>query len=88
MLSEYDVQRIANAIVTKLVADDKFAKRIVKMMPKEERLLTSSQAAAILGISRFTVCRLADKLGGVRKEGKKSHWFFREDGLIDRYRRL
>lgn len=90
MLSEYDIQRISSAIVEKLVADDRFMKRMVKMMPKQERLLTSTQAAAILGISRKTVCCIADKLGGIRKEGKsnKGHWVFPEEGLADRYRSL
>ncbi len=88
MLSEYDIQRITSAIVEKLVNDDRFMKRMAKVMPKKERLLTSTQAAAVLGISRYTVCRIADKLGGVRKDGERGHWVFREDGLVDRYRSI
>ena len=90
MLSEYDIQRLSSAIVEKLTSDDRFLRRMAKMMPKQERLLNSSQAAALLGISRYTVCRIADKLGGIRKEGKrnKGHWVFREEGLIDRYRSI
>ena len=90
MLSEYDIQRLSTAIVEKLVSDDRFLRRMAKVAPKQERLLTSTQAASLLGISRFTICRLADKLGGFRKDGEngKGRWVFREEGLIDRYRNI
>ena len=86
MLSEYDVQRLSAAIVEKLVADDRFLRRMAKIAPKQERLLTSTQAARLLGVSRSTICRIADKIGGIRK--KDGHWLFREEGLADRYHNL
>lgn len=86
MLTDYDIQRLSSAIFEKLVNDDKFIKRMAQVMPKQRKMLTSSKAASILGISRKTVCDIAEYLGGVRGEGKSAHWMFEEDGLIERYK--
>lgn len=90
-LSEYDIHLIASEVVKKLVSDERFLKAMARVAPKQERLLTSSQAAELLGISRYTVCRMAEQLGGIRKESStpgKGHWVFPERGLADRYKSL
>ena len=84
-LSEYDIERISQAIVDRLTKDDSFAKRISGMIAKESRMLTSRQAAERLGIARKTVCELAHQLGGIRGSGKSGHWTFPEDTLADLY---
>lgn len=90
MLTDYDIQRISTAVAEKLLADDRLLKRVVKYLPKKERLLTSSQAATILGVSRYTVCRMAEQLGGVRRPGKdgRGRWMFSETTLVTNYQAL
>ena len=85
MITDYDIQRISSAIVEKLINDDRFAKKIAKMLPKQKKMLTSSQAADRLGITRKTVCEIASELGGVRGKGRSAHWMFQEDTLVDNY---
>jgi DNA-directed RNA polymerase specialized sigma subunit len=90
-LSEYDIHRIASEVVRKLVEDQRFIKAMQKMLPKQERLVNSSQAARMLGISRYTVCRIAEQLGGIRKDSGtpgKGHWMFPEQGLAERFKQL
>lgn len=84
-LSNYDIQRISEAIVTRLLRDETFIQQIRKTAPAPQRLLTTRQVAEILGISRKTVCDIAYHLGGIRRDGKSQHWVFPEDGLTDRY---
>lgn len=86
MLTDYDIQRISAAIVDKLVSDEKFMKRMAKLMPKQQRMVNSTQAAHILGINRKSVCEIAEHLGGMKPDGKSSHWMFPEDELIEKYR--
>lgn len=83
-LSTYDIQRISEAIVTKLLCDDKFISQVMKAR-KSDRMLNTRQAASLLGISRKSVCDIAMYIGGIRGEGKSAHWTFPEDGLKDRY---
>lgn len=86
MLSDYDIQRLSSAIVAKLTTDDKFISKIAKSVDnKNEKLVNASRAAEILGITRKTVCQIAEYLGGIKGDGKSSHWVFKEDGLVDRY---
>lgn len=85
MLTDYDIQRLSAAIVQNLVNNEKFMKRMAKMMPKQKRMVTSGTAAKILGISRKTVCEIAGHLGGIRGEGSKNHWTFEEEGLVEKY---
>lgn len=86
MMTDYDIQRLSAAIVDRLTRDERFVKRVVKAMPKEEKLLTSRQAAQILGVSRYTVVKNAERLGGIRMgDHDRAHWVFPEEGLIDRY---
>lgn len=84
-LSEYDIQRLSSAIVNKLVNDDRFIDRMAKMLPKQERMLTSTQAADRLGLTRKTVCEIASSLGGVRSNTKSAHWVFPESTLVENY---
>lgn len=85
-MTEFDIQRLSAAIVDRLASNEKFVQRVIKAMPKEEKLVTSRKAAQILGVSRYTVVKYAEQLGGIRKGNHdKAHWMFPEDGLIDRY---
>jgi len=86
MLTEYDIQKIASSVVRLLSEDEKFMRRMAKLMPKQQRMVNSTKAAKILGINRKTVCEIAEHLGGIRANGKSAHWMFVEDGLIERYR--
>lgn len=85
MLTDYDIQRLSKAIVSNLVNDERFMIRMVKIMPKQKKMVSSGAAAKILGVSRKTVCTIAEQLGGIKEEGKSSHWIFEEEGLVDRY---
>ena len=85
MLTEYDIQRLSTAIVDNLVNNDKFMQRIAKQMPRRQKMVSSSVAASILGITRKSVCEIAQNLGGIRGEGRSAHWMFPEEGLIERY---
>ena len=85
MLTDYEIQRISSAIVKSLINDDRFIRRMAKMMPKQKKMVSSGAAAKILGVSRKTICTIAEQLGGIKEEGKSSHWIFEEEGLADRY---
>lgn len=85
MLTDYDIQRLSSAIVRSLVNDDRFIKRMAKMMPKKKKMVSSGKAASILGVSRKTVCCIAEYLGGIKGEGRQDHWMFEEEGLVERY---
>lgn len=85
MLTEYDIQRLSAAIVDNLVNNEGFMKRVARMMPKRKKMVSSSAAAEILGISRKTVCCIAEQLGGVRA-CSTDHWTFPEDELVENYR--
>ena len=86
MLTDFDIQKLSISIVDNLVNNDKFIRRVAKMMEKRsKRLVNSSRAAEILGVTRKTVCEIAPFLGGVRGGGQSAHWIFEEDGLIERY---
>lgn len=86
MLSDYDITRLANSIVSKLATDERFINKIIKSVEKKERkLVNARRAAEILGVNRKTVCEIGSYLGGVKGEGKSAHWMFEEEGLIDRY---
>ena len=86
MLSDFDVQRLASAIVAKLTTDERFINKIVKSVERKDRkLVNARRAAEILGITRKTVCEIGGYIGGVKGEGKSAHWMFEEEGLIDRY---
>lgn len=86
-LTDYDIQRISSAVVENLVNNDRFMQRMARLMPRKNRLLNSRQAADMLGITRKTVCEIAEQIGGERAANNSSHWMFEEEGLIDRYRK-
>ena len=86
-LTDYDIQRISAAIVNNLVNDERFMQRVAKLMPRRKKMLNSRQAAEMLGITRKTVCEIAEQIGGERAANNSSHWMFEEEGLIDRYRK-
>ena len=88
MLTDFDIQRISAAIVANLVDNEQFLRRMAKMLPKKRHMVSSSQAASILGISRKTVCCLAEQLGGIKGDGDSSHWTFDEDTLVENYKLL
>ena len=62
-------------------------------MPKKERMLSTKQAAELLGISKWTVRKISTQLGAIKSgakgdfEGIKryGHLAFPENGLIERY---
>lgn len=86
MLTDYDIQRLSSAIVEKLTTDDRFINRIAKSVERKERkIVNARRAAEILGLTRKTVCEIAEYLGGVKGSGKSAHWMFEEQGLIERY---
>ena len=84
MLTDYDMRRI------EMLLEEVFDRHSGKPVPsRPPRLLTSSQAAERLGLSRGYVCDMAEKLGGKRKgDSKKGHWVFQEDILIEKYMAL
>ena len=84
-LSDYDIHRIATAVVEMLTENDKFTRNIAKAMPRKERMITSSQAARMLGLTRKTVCNIASHLGGIKGAGNSAHWYFREGEIAKRY---
>ena len=86
MLTDYEIQRISSAIVNNLVNNDKFISKMAKLMPKKKSMVSSGKAAKILGVSRKTICEIAEHLGGIRGEGSKNHWTFEEDRLVERYK--
>lgn len=86
MLTDYDIQRLSSAIVKNLVNNDKFIKRMAKMMPKQKTMVSSSKAAKILGVTRKTICEIAEQLGGIKGVGKQARWMFDEDGLTEKYK--
>lgn len=87
MLTEYDIQRLSTAICDKLCNDDKFARHMAKLMQKNDshKMVNSTRAAQILGISRKSVTQIAEYLNGVRGKGNSAHWLFPADGLIEAY---
>lgn len=86
MLTDYDIQRLSAAIVDNLTNNEKFISRISRQMEKKERkLIGSSRAAELLGVTRKTVSEIAPFLGGIKGKGRSAHWMFPEDGLIEKY---
>ena len=87
MLTDYDIQRTAQAVVDLLLQDDRFLSRMKKLAPKRQgHMLNSKQAAAMLGISAYTIREIAPLIGGIKKgEGQRDKWAFEEEGLKERY---
>lgn len=87
MLTDYDIHRTAQAVVELLLDDDRFISRMQKIAPKRAgHMLNSKQAAAMLGISAYTIREIAPMIGGIKKGSDRyQHWCFEEDGLKERY---
>ena len=81
-MTDYEVRKLANAICEILVTNDKFMANVAKMVQRD-KLLTTREAAAVLGVPQFTVRRKAAELGGILMANGR--WMFREAGLVDRY---
>ena len=86
-MTEYDIQRTAKAVVDLLLADDRFTRRMEKLTSRNRtRMVNSSKAADLLGISTDTLRDIAPYIGGIKKgSGQRSKWAFEENGLRDRY---
>lgn len=86
-MTEYDIQKTAKAVVDLLLSDDRFINRIIKASPRKgSRMLNSSKAAEILGISAYTIRHIAPYIGGIKKgDGQRDKWAFEEEGLKERY---
>ena len=86
-MTEYEIQRTARAVVDMLLNDDRFIRRMEKLSPRRgSRMLNSSKAAELLGISADTLRNIAPYIGGIKKgSDQRSKWTFEEEGLKDRY---
>lgn len=85
-MTEYDVQRTARAVVDLLLTDDRFVRRLERIVPKRTRMLNSRQASERLGISPDTLRDVAPFIGGIKKgDDRRGRWAFEEDGLKERY---
>ena len=85
-MTEYDVQRTARAVVDLLLTDDRFVRRLERIVPKRTRMLNSRQAALRLGISPDTLRDVAPFIGGIKKgDDRRGRWTFEEEGLKERY---
>ena len=87
MITAYEIERIAGAIVSRLVNDDRFVKMVAKSASrKPHRLIGTTKVASILGCSRSKVVRYREELGGVCSN--TGRWMFYEDQIEERYERL
>lgn len=82
-MTDYDIQRISAAVVERLLSDERILARVAKHAKACEKLLNTQQAAAVLGVSPFTVRRLAKELGGI--QGQHGRWKFPESTLVQNY---
>jgi len=78
-MTDYDVQRLAKAIADRLIEDERFLKNLTRMAPKIDRTLNAKQAADMLGVSKYTVIRMAQMLGGEKRENGR--WYFSHNRL-------
>jgi hypothetical protein len=87
MMTAYEIERIAGAVVSRLVADERFAKMVAKSAQlRPHRLIGASKVAALLGCSRTKVIRYRDELGGICSS--TGRWMFYEDQVEERYEKL
>ena len=80
MLSDYDVIRIANAVVERLAKGGALS----PIGGRPTRFVNTTEASRLLGCSRRTVCLHAEQLGGIRKN--TGRWVFEEEDLKKRYK--
>jgi hypothetical protein len=82
-MTDYDIQRISRAVVELLLSDERVLARIGRHAKAPSKLLNTQQAAVVLGVSPFTVRRLAAELGGI--QGPGGRWSFPESTLVEKY---
>ena len=85
-MTDYDIQRISRAVVDLLLSDERVLARIGRHARPSDKLLSTRQAAAHLGVSVFTVRRFAAELGGIRSA--RGQWSFPESTLTENYLNL
>lgn len=87
MLTDYDIQRTAKAVVDMLLDDDRFLSRMQKITPKKpSRMLKTKDAADMLGISVKLLRIAAPYIGGIKcGESNNNPYHFEEEGLKERY---
>ena len=87
MLTDFDIQRTAKAVVDLLLADDRFLARMQKIAPKTtSRRLKAKDAAELLGISVRMLRNAAPYIGGIKNgESNNNPYYFDEEGLKERY---
>lgn len=87
MLTEYDIQRTAKAVVDLLLEDDRFLSRMQRLAPKRKsRMIKSKEAAELLGISIRMLRQAAPYIGGIKSgQSDNTPYRFEEDGLKERY---
>ena len=86
MLTDYDIRRLSASIVEQLMGNRQFIEIVTKTAAQRKGTLNSTQAASYLGLSRKTVCDIAEWLGGFRSGSKSSHWVFPVDTLTENYK--
>ena len=80
-MTDYEIRRLSRAIVEELLADDRFIARVAEKAPKAGRMMPASEAARMLGVSKWTVIRMAGQLGGEKRENGR--WYFPVSRLGD-----
>ena len=86
MMTDYDIRRIAAAVVELLSSDERFVQSIAKNLPKKKNFVTASQAAEKLGVCRRSITNNAKALGGVKLSN--GTWRFDENTLFDLYSKI
>lgn len=86
MLTDYDIHRIATEVANMLLGDSRLNALFDKK--KEDRLISSAEASCILGISQYSLRKIAPYLGGIKQgEGKQKRWMFNESTLVEKYKK-
>lgn len=85
-MTDYDIRRIAVAVVELLSSDERFIRNIVKNAPAKKNLVTAAQAAQMLGVCRRSITNNAKALGGVKLSN--GTWRFDENTLFDLYSKI
>lgn len=85
-MTDYDIRRIAAAVVELLSSDERFAKSMAKNLPRKKNFVTATQAAEKLGVCRRSVTNNAKALGGIKLSN--GTWRFDENTLFDHFSKL
>lgn len=79
MMNEYEIRRLARALAEEIVGNENLLSNLAKHMPQADKLLSTQQVASMIGTSRYTVIRMAERLGGIKNENGR--WFFRQSRI-------